>query len=69
MLGDSSIASLPSVATAITCAPRARTSWMFDITFSYTWLSVAITTTGVESSSSAIGPCFISPAAYASVGM
>ena len=31
--------------------------------------SVAIATTGVPSSSSAIGPCFISPAAYASVGM
>ena len=30
---------------------------------------VATTTTGVPSSSSAIGPCFISPAEYASVGM
>ena len=32
-------------------------------------MSVATTTTGVPSSSSAIGPCFISPAEYASVGM
>src|SRR5437764_402880 len=30
---------------------------------------VATTTTGVPSASSAIGPCFISPAEYASVGM
>ena len=57
------------MATAITLAPRARTSWMFEITFSSTGDSVATTTTGVLSSSSAIGPCFISPAAYASVAM
>ena len=55
--------SLPSVATATTWAPRARTSAMFDITLSSTGESVATQTTGVASSSSAIGPCFISPAA------
>ena len=55
--------SLPSVATAITSAPRARTSWMLLTSFSYTGLSSATTTTGDLSSSSAIGPCFISPAA------
>ena len=53
----------------MTSAPRARTSCMFDTTFSTTGESVATTTTGVPSSSSAIGPCFISPAAYASVAM
>ena len=47
----------------MTCAPRAATSCMFDTTFSRTGDSVATTTTGVPSSSSAIGPCFISPAA------
>ena len=61
--------SSPRVAIAITWAPRARTSWMFETTFSSTGESVATQTTGVESSSSAIGPCFISPAAYASVAM
>ena len=40
---------------------------MFETTFSSTGESVATQTTGVSSSSSAIGPCFISPAAYASV--
>ena len=63
------ILSLPSVATAITCAPRARTSCMFDTTLSSTGESVATVTTGVSWSSRAIGPCFISPAAYASVEM
>ena len=42
---------------------------MFETTLSSTGESVATTTTGVPSSSSAIGPCFISPAAYASVAM
>jgi hypothetical protein len=60
---------LPSVATAITSAPRARTSSMLESTFSTTGLSVATQTTGVDWSSRAIGPCFISPAAYASAGM
>ena len=36
---------------------------MLEMTFSSTGDSVATTTTGVFSSSSAIGPCFISPAA------
>ena len=36
---------------------------MFESTFSSTGDSVATHTTGVRSSSSAIGPCFISPAA------
>ncbi len=57
------------MATAITWAPRTRTSAMFESTLSSTGASVATQTTGVCSSSSAIGPCFISPAAYASVGM
>ena len=42
---------------------------MLEMTLSSTGESVATTTTGVSSSSSAIGPCFISPAAYASVAM
>ena len=53
----------------MTVAPRARTSWMLEITLSSTGPSVATATTGVVSLSSAIGPCFISPAAYASVEM
>jgi hypothetical protein len=36
---------------------------MLETIFSSTGESVATTTTGVRSSSSAIGPCFISPAA------
>jgi hypothetical protein len=36
---------------------------MFETTFSSTGDSVATTTTGVFSLNSAIGPCFISPAA------
>src|SRR3954470_24833273 len=42
---------------------------MFESIFAWTWPSVAMQTTGVVSSISAIGPCFISPAAYASLGM
>ena len=57
------ICSLPAVTIAITWAPRARTSCMFDASFSSTGESVATLTTGVASLSSAIGPCFISPAA------
>ena len=55
--------SLPSVAIAMTCAPRARTSCMLETILSRIGESVATQTTGVDSSSSAIGPCFISPAA------
>ena len=58
-----SIARLPSEATAMTCAPRTRTSCTLEMTLSRTGESVATTTTGVSWSSSAIGPCFISPAA------
>ncbi len=54
---------LPSVATAITRAPRAFTSWMFDTSLSYVLPSVPTTTTGEPSSKRAMGPCFISPAA------
>ena len=56
------MASFPFVATATTGAPWARVSWMFETSFSCTWLSVATQMTGVDSSSSAMGPCFISPA-------
>ena len=55
--------SSPAVAIAIVRAPRARTSSTLERTFSRTGLSVATQITGVDSSSSAIGPCFISPAA------
>ena len=55
--------SLPSVATAITSAPRARTSSMLLTSLGKTGLSSATTTTGDSLSSRAIGPCFISPAA------
>ena len=51
------------MAIAITWAPRARTSAAFESTLSRIGMSVATHTTGVDSSSSAIGPCFISPAA------
>ena len=57
------MSTFPSVATAMTWAPRARTSCMFETTLSRIGESVAATMTGVDSSSSAIGPCFISPAA------
>ena len=59
----SPISMLPSLAIAMTWAPRARTSWTLDTTLSRIGESVATQTTGVDSSSSAIGPCFISPAA------
>ena len=50
------------------CAAPASPGWL-EITLSYTCESVATHTTGVWSSRSAIGPCFISPAEYDSVGM
>ena len=53
----------PSVATEITGAFRARTSSTLEMIFSNTGQSVATQTTGVVWSRSAIGPCFISPAA------
>ena len=43
--------------------PGRRTSSMLESIFSSVGLSVATHTTGVDSSSRAIGPCFISPAA------
>ena len=54
--------SSPAVVMAITAAPRALASWMFPCIFSNTWSCGAIATTGIRSSMSAIGPCFISPA-------
>jgi hypothetical protein len=51
----------PSVAIAITSAPRARVSWILETSLSYTFEAVATQTTGLSSSSSAIGPFFNSP--------
>ena len=62
MLGEPGDLVSPSVATAITSAPRARTSWMFESIFGYTWHCVATATTGTPSSTRAIGPCLSSPA-------
>ena len=42
---------------------------MFDFTFSSRASFGAITTTGIASSTSASGPCFSSPAGYASAWM
>ena len=47
----------------MTRAPRALTSCTLEMSLSYTRLSVATTSTGEPSSSRAMGPCFISPAA------
>ena len=47
-------------------AERARASATLLTTFSYTEPAVAIATSGVSGSRSAIGPCFSSPAAYPS---
>jgi hypothetical protein len=57
------MASSPSVATAMTLAPRARTSCTLETTFSYVCPCSATTTTGTSGVISAMGPCFISPAA------
>jgi len=48
--------------TAIMRPLRDSTSFRFDIVFSKTLSLGIITTTGISSSISAIGPCFISPA-------
>ena len=56
------IVSSPAVVTAITEPPRALASWMLLSIFSKTWSCGARATTGMFSSMSAIGPCFISPA-------
>ena len=58
---------LPTLATATMCAPRARTCGDVGEELGGEPIpSVATQTTGVSGPSRAIGPCFISPAAYAS---
>ena len=52
--------------SAITFPPRAFTSSMFDTIFWCTPSFGAMNTTGIASSISAIGPCFISAAGYPS---
>src|SRR5260221_3709366 len=52
----------PSVATAMMRPLRPRTSIMLLMTFSYAEARVQMNTTGMCSSMSAIGPCFISAA-------
>jgi hypothetical protein len=59
----------PSVATAMTWPPRLRTSSMLLMTLSYWVAAVAMNTTGMPSSISAIGPCFISAAGMPSAWM
>ena len=54
--------SSPSSQMTISFPSRAFTSCRFETTFSYTGVCVAMATTGMFSSMSAIGPCFISPA-------
>ncbi len=49
--------------------PRARTSCMFDFSFSSNASLGAMVTTGIWSVTSANGPCFSSPAAKASAWM
>ena len=59
---------LPSVAMAMTRAPRARTSCRLEIVRSGSMASVTTATTGVPASISAIDPCLSSPAAWTSAG-
>ena len=54
--------SSPSVATAITTPPRALACWICEIIFSCQGSFGVRHKTGISSSISAIGPCFISPA-------
>ena len=63
------ISASPSVATAITTPSRAFTSSMLPAIFSYVGPWGVIATTGMRSSMRAMGPCFISPAAYPSAWM
>src|SRR5207245_1872477 len=56
----------PSVPIARTGDPRALTSPMLERIFSYVGSWTATATTGVGEVRSASGPCFSSPAAYAS---
>ena len=67
-LSSSSCSSVvsPLVVMAMIEPPRALASWMLPCIFSNTWSCVAMATTGICSSMSAIGPCFISPAGYPS---
>ena len=57
------MSSSPSVASAMIVAPRASHSLRFETTLSYVGLLVATAITGNPGSISAMGPCFISPAA------
>ena len=52
----------PSLVIAMTDPPRALASWILPSIFSNTASSGATATIGMFSSTSAIGPCFISPA-------
>ena len=67
------IDSSPSSAMAMTRAPRARTSWMFETILSCSTARPrgdgTMTMTGTPSSISAIGPCLSSPAAKPSACM
>ena len=56
----------PSVATAMIGDLRARASWTLDKVFSKMRSRGSRATTGIVSSSMAMGPCFISPAECAS---
>lgn len=68
-----STAASPSSAIAITRAPRARISWMFETTFGCSDRASrgdgTMTKTIWPGSMSAIGPCFSSPAAKPSAWM
>ena len=59
----------PAVTKTMTGAPRAFTSIRLLTVFSYRRSRGASTTTGMSLSISAMGPCFISPAAYPSAWM
>ncbi len=63
------ISSSPSVQMATTGPPRACTCSMFDMILGRSACFVATATVGNDGSMSAMGPCFISPAAYPSAWM
>ena len=58
--------SCPAIVNKITFAPRAIVSWMLEIVLAaiFGWVATAITK--LPCSIKAIGPCFNSPAIYAS---
>ena len=56
-------------ANTYNCPPRALTSCMFDFSFSSSMSFGAIVATGIVCVTSASGPCFSSPAGYASAWM